>query len=68
MAFNIMDLFGPGALNRLLQPAQSAQGVQNFLANPAAAFDAARFGGSDRLPAVGMNALRDRWPRRLTRL
>lgn len=24
MAFNIMDLFGPGALNRLLQPAQSA--------------------------------------------
>lgn len=35
MAFNIMDLFGPGALNRLLQPAQ-AQGVQNFLANPAA--------------------------------
>lgn len=35
MAFNIMDLFGPGALNRLLQPAQQ-QGVQNFLANPAA--------------------------------
>jgi hypothetical protein len=35
MAFNIMDLFGPGALNRLLQPAQ-AQGVQNFLANPGA--------------------------------
>lgn len=36
MAFNIMDLFGPEALNRLLQPAQ-AQGVQNFLANPAMA-------------------------------
>lgn len=35
MAFNIMDLFGPGALNRLLQPAQQ-QGAQNFLANPAA--------------------------------
>ena len=36
MAFNIMDLFGPGALNRLLQPQQNAQGIQNFLANPAA--------------------------------
>lgn len=35
MPFNIMDLFGPGAFNRLLQPAQQ-QGVQNFLANPAA--------------------------------
>lgn len=31
MAFNIMDLFGPMAQNRLLQPQQSAQGVQNML-------------------------------------
>jgi hypothetical protein len=31
MAFNIMDLFGPGALNRLLQPAPGTQGVQNML-------------------------------------
>lgn len=31
MAFNIMDLFGPGALNRLLQPAPNTQGVQNML-------------------------------------
>lgn len=31
MAFNIMDLFGPGALNRLLQPAANTQGVQNML-------------------------------------
>jgi outer membrane murein-binding lipoprotein Lpp len=30
MAFNIMDLFGPGALNRLLQPTDGA-GVQNML-------------------------------------
>lgn len=37
MAFNIMDLFGPGALNRLLQPAQSAQGVPNMLMTPQAA-------------------------------
>lgn len=33
MAFNIMDLFGPGALNRLLQPAPNTQGVQNMLAS-----------------------------------
>jgi hypothetical protein len=37
MAFNIMDLFGPGAVNRLLQPAQSAQGVPNMLMTPQAA-------------------------------
>jgi len=37
MAFNIMDLFSPAATNRLIQPAQSAAGVQNFLANPQAA-------------------------------
>lgn len=37
MAFNIMDLFSPAAANRLLQPAQSAAGVKNFLANPQAA-------------------------------
>lgn len=62
MAFNIMDLFGPGAVNRLLQPIQSASGVQNFLANPqaAASFDPARVAGGDRLPAVGMDALRER--------
>lgn len=36
MAFNIMDLFGAEALNRLLQPAQQ-QAAQNFLANPAQA-------------------------------
>jgi hypothetical protein len=34
MAFNVMDMFGASALNRLLQPIQSAQGVQSFLANP----------------------------------
>ena len=62
MAFNIMDLFSQTALNRLLQPAQNAEGVQNFLASPQAAaqFDPARFAGSDRLPAVGMDALRER--------
>jgi len=62
MAFNIMDLFGSGALNRLLQPAQT-QGVQNFLANPGVAqqgFDPSRMGGGDRLPAVGMDGLRER--------
>ncbi len=32
MAFNIMDLFGPGALNRLLQPAQNAP-AQGFTPN-----------------------------------
>lgn len=32
MAFNIMDLFGPGALNRLLQPAQNAP-TQGFTPN-----------------------------------
>lgn len=32
MAFNIMDLFGPGALNRLLQPVQSAPS-QGFTPN-----------------------------------
>lgn len=37
MAFNIMDLFGPGAMNRLLQPVQNTQGIQNMLANPQAA-------------------------------
>lgn len=37
MAFNIMDLFGPGAMNRLLQPIQNTQGIQNMLANPQAA-------------------------------
>ncbi|TBG78622.1 hypothetical protein ELG76_04200 [Rhizobium leguminosarum] len=31
MAFNIMDLFGPIAQNRLLQPQQSAQGLPNML-------------------------------------
>lgn len=31
MAFNIMDLFAAPALNRLLQPQQSAQGVPNML-------------------------------------
>lgn len=36
MAFDIMQLFAPGALNRLLQPQQNAQGMQNFLANPGA--------------------------------
>ncbi|MEI3803165.1 hypothetical protein V6R85_01475 [Agrobacterium sp. CCNWLW32] len=35
MAFDIMSLFSPQAVNRLLQPQQSAQGIQNFLANPA---------------------------------
>jgi len=64
MAFNIMDLFGPSAINRLLQPLQNTGGVQNFLANPQAAgqgFDPARFAGTtDRLPAVGMDALRER--------
>jgi len=67
MAFNIMDLFGPGALNRLLQPAQQ-QGVQNFLANPGAAqpgfFNPDRFGGgqgqTNRAPAVGVEALIER--------
>lgn len=29
--FNIMDLFGPQAVNRLLQPAANTQGVQNML-------------------------------------
>lgn len=64
MPFNIMDLFGPGAMNRLLQPAQQ-QGVQNFLANPGAAqpefFDPGRLGGGqgqvERPPAVGMEGL-----------
>lgn len=60
MAFNIMDLFGASALNRLLQPAQSAAGVQNMLLAPQQEFDPARFGGRDRLPAVGMDALRER--------
>lgn len=70
MAFNIMDLFNPGALNRLLQPQQNAVGVQNFLANPSAAqqqptgFDPSRFGGGDgqveRVPAVGIGALLQR--------
>lgn len=41
MAFDIMQLFAPGALNRLLQPQQNAQGVQNFLANPQQAQQAA---------------------------
>jgi predicted transcriptional regulator len=67
MAFNIMDLFGPGALNRLLQPAQQ-QGVQNFLANPGSAqpgfFNPDRFGGgqgqTNRAPAVGVEALIER--------
>lgn len=36
MAFDIMQLFAPGALNRLLSPAAMAQ-PQNFLANPQAA-------------------------------
>lgn len=36
MAFDIMSLFGPQAMNRLLQPMQSADGVQSFLANPQA--------------------------------
>lgn len=31
MAFNIMDLFGPAALNRLIQPAPNTQGIQNML-------------------------------------
>lgn len=31
MAFNIMDLFAPAARNMLLQPQQSAAGVQNML-------------------------------------
>lgn len=31
MAFNIMDMFGPIAQNRLLQPMQSAQGIPNML-------------------------------------
>jgi hypothetical protein len=31
MAFNIMDLFAAPAMNRLLQPQQSAQGVPNML-------------------------------------
>lgn len=31
MAFDIMSLFSPQAVNRLLQPQQSAQGVQNML-------------------------------------
>ena len=60
MAFNIMDLFGASALNRLLQPAQSTAGVQNMLLAPQQEFDPARFGGRDRLPAVGMDALRER--------
>jgi hypothetical protein len=67
MPFNIMDLFGPGALNRLLQPAQQ-QGVQNFLANPGAVqpgfFNEDRFGGgqgqTNRAPAVGIEALIER--------
>lgn len=67
MAFDIMQLFAPGALNRLLQPAQ-AQGVQNFLANPGAAqpgfFDPSRLGGgqgqTNRPPAVGIQALVER--------
>jgi hypothetical protein len=59
MAFNILDLFGPQAMNMLLQPAAGTQGVQNFLANPAQ-IDPGRFGGMDRLPAVGIDALRDR--------
>lgn len=64
MAFDIMQLFAPGALNRLLQPQQDAQGVQNFLANPQMAqpqqFDPTRFAGNDRLPASGMAALVER--------
>ena len=36
MAFDIMSMFGPQAMNRLLQPMQSADGVQSFLANPQA--------------------------------
>lgn len=61
MAFNIMDLFSPGAVNRLLQPAQNTQGLQNFLVNPQAAqFDAGRFAGNSRLPAVGREALIER--------
>lgn len=31
MAFNIMDMFGPIAQNRLLQPQQNAQGIPNML-------------------------------------
>lgn len=30
MAFNIMDLFGPSAVNRMLQPLQSAAGIGGF--------------------------------------
>lgn len=60
MAFDIMSLFSPSAVNRMLQPAQNANGVQNFLVNPQAAIDALRFGGTDRLPAVGIDALRER--------
>lgn len=37
MAFDIMSLFGPSAVNRMLQPAQNTNGVQNFLVNPQAA-------------------------------
>lgn len=31
MAFNLMDMFAPGAINRLLQPAQSQAGIPNML-------------------------------------
>jgi hypothetical protein len=31
MAFNLLDLFGPTAVNRLLAPAQNTNGVQNML-------------------------------------
>ena len=37
MAFNIMDMFGPVAMNRLLQPLQNAQGIPNMLMQPQAA-------------------------------
>jgi|GEM_PF-4073831 len=40
MAFDIMSMFGPQAVNRLLQPVQGAGGVPSFLANPQAAVPA----------------------------
>lgn len=64
MAFNIMDLFGPGALNRLLQPAQSAPATgftPNMLVQPMQVGGSAQAGaGASVAPAQAVAAV-DPW-------
>lgn len=63
MAFNIMDLFGPGALNRLLQPAQSAPAAgftPNRLVQPFQAGGTAQ-AGAGMAPAAQAETAIDPW-------